>query len=81
MNLYVTTQIVPESTHYLTPGKLYQVIDGFPGHPVVEFLPEDAKKHLFSIVDDDGCEIVCNWNGCEHLEGGVWDRVSQESQS
>lgn len=50
--------------HYITPGKLYEVIKDRGG--------------CFEIIDDNGVKDDprwCNWQVCAHLGGGNWQRI------
>jgi hypothetical protein len=51
----------PKYSPYLTPGKMYRVIDG-----------DDLG---FSMVDDFGGERFCRWRNSSHLDCADWIRV------
>ena len=65
--MYVKT----ESTkcRYITPGKLYKLIDNRP-----------QSKHGGSIMADNGIVISIFFPHSSHLEGEAWEVVSNESK-
>lgn len=49
-----------------------------------EYLTADSDYRLtheagprFWVLDDEGDEISCLWEGCAHLSGGEWTRVEK----
>lgn len=60
--LKAITDSVPAGLGYLTDGKAYDILE------------DDGR--LFTIVDDQGDEIDCLWEGCAHLDGGNWSKAA-----
>lgn len=46
---------------YLTPGKVYDIYE--------------ADEYGFSMIDDEGDELGCLFEGCSHLNGKDWEVV------
>lgn len=59
MSVYAVASSVKRG--YLTAGKKYQA------------LCDDGA--LFNIIDDVGDMLICRWDDCPHLGGGVWRKI------
>jgi len=49
---------------YLTADKWYEIYD--------------REVGSFCVTDDNGDELVCPDNGCDHLGGGDWEILSED---